>query len=201
MQSETVFLVIVVAAWGLTSYYFWFIWRNTKLKSLEESIRLDLKQSIPCSKLQLIKNVVCLDKNASVRELIENMQHPKRMGKREGDPKRGVGSVVIVDHEPQNNMLQSQNIVGIVTLKDIVKGCYEQCYEDKALLDRKCVEIMSQDYMITTEKAVVNDCWQMLLDARKKEVEHILIEKDNQIQGIVTDKDIFKTIEFEPDQG
>ena len=197
MYIETFFLVIVIAAWGIITYYFWFSWRKTKLRSFEESIGLDLRHSLPHHKLQLQKSVACLEQNKSMSELIENMQHPKKLGRRADDPKHGIGSVVIVAEEPENDILIRQNIVGIVTLKDIIRGCYAQCHENKPLLDRKCAEIMSQDYIIANEETIKDDCWQVLLAAREKAAEHVLVEKDNQIQGIVTDKDIFRSIEFE----
>jgi len=198
MYRETFFLLIIVASWGVISYYFWFRWRRTKLRRLEESVRLDLKHSLSSTVLQLKKNVVYLEQSRPVKEAIENMEHPKKLGRRKEDPKHGIGSVVIVDKKPSKNILRTQNIVGIITLKDIIRGCYEQGYENKSLLNRRCAEIMSQDYIVVDEEAIQNDCWQVLLDARGKAVEHILIQKDNQIQGIVTDKDIFRSIEFEP---
>jgi hypothetical protein len=158
MYSEVFFLAIVIAAWGIISYYFWFSWRKTKLLSFEESIRLDLKHSLPCAKLQLKKTVICLEQDKSIGELLENMQHPEKLGRRADDPKRGIGSVVIVAQKPQNNILMPQNIVGIVTLRDIAKGGYEQCYENKSLLNRKCTEIMSQDYIIANEETIEDDC-------------------------------------------
>jgi CBS domain-containing protein len=197
MFSEIFFLLVVIGVWGAVSYYFWFRWRRTKLVHFEEILELELKRSLPCHTLQVAKHVIYLDQRKSVKELIENMTHPKKLGRREGDPKNGIGSVVVVDKEPPEGILRPQHVAGIVTLKDLAKGCYEHCYAGQILLNRKCAEVMSQDYMIASEEAIRNDCWQVLLDARNRAVEHILIEKDNKIQGIVTDKDIFRSIEFE----
>ncbi len=198
MDSKIFFLIIIIGAWGIVSYYFWFVWRRAKLKSYEEAIELDLKQSLPCPKLQLEKRVICLDRDKPVKEAIFNMRDPKKLGKRKYDPKGGIGSVVITGRSLNGDILTSSDVIGIVTLRDIVKGAYEQCYEGKTLLTRKCGDIMSQDYMIASEDAILDDCWQVLSAARRQGVEHILVEKDNQIRGLVTDKDIFRAIEFEP---
>ncbi len=198
MDSRIFFLVIIITSWGIVSYYFWFVWRGAKLRSYEETLDLDLKQALPCPKLQLEKKVICLDRNQPVKEVINNMRNPQKMGKRKYDPKSDLGSVVIVDQPLKEDILKPSNIIGIVTLRDIVKGGYEQCYENKPLLTRKCGDIMSQDYLVSAEADIINDCWGVLLAARKKGVEHILVEKDNQIRGLVTDKDIFRAIEFEP---
>ena len=114
MNSNIVFFIIVIAAWGIISYYFWFVWRKAKLKNFEETIKLDLKQSLPCPKLQLGKKVICLERDKPVKDAVENMRDPQGQAKRKSDPKSGIGSVVIVDKPLQDDVLKSSNILSEV---------------------------------------------------------------------------------------
>ena len=94
--------------------------------------------------------------------------------------REGIGALLVLG--PQNN------IVGIISERDIIRGCSDDI---KNVGARKVSELMTKDLIVASPEDDVNDLMQLMTEHR---VRHIPVVQNGQLQGIVSIGDVVKSM-------
>ena len=98
-----------------------------------------------------------------------------------------IGSVIVVDES------NHKNPIGIITERDIVN--YLSSSEGNLLMQVK--EIMSKPLITVEQSASINDATKIMNNKKIRRL--VVIDKNNKMIGILTQRDIFKAIDKDPD--
>lgn len=99
-----------------------------------------------------------------------------------------IGSVIIVSHD------RNRGPLGIITERDIVRILGKL---DPNLLQTPLGTLMSKPIITIEESASINDATKIM---RSKKIRRlVVIDKNNKMIGILTQRDIFKAIDKDPD--
>jgi CBS domain-containing protein len=95
---------------------------------------------------------------------------------------KNIGSVIIVKKDPNNEP------IGIITERDIVRLLGSL---NTSLLHIPLRDIMSKPLITISINSSIRDAIQSM---QQKNIRRLVISKDERMVGIITDKDIFRTI-------
>jgi CBS domain-containing protein len=99
-----------------------------------------------------------------------------------------IGSVIIVTHDKSGGPL------GIITERDVVRILGKL---DPNLLQTPLKSLMSKPLITIEQTASINDATKIMNNKKIRRL--VVIDKNNQMIGILTQRDIFKAIDKDPD--
>lgn len=99
-----------------------------------------------------------------------------------------IGSVIVVSHD------RNRRPLGIITERDVVRILGKL---DPNLLQTPLSTLMSKPIINVKESASINDATKLMNNKKIRRL--AVIDKNNKIIGILTQRDIFKAIDKDPD--
>ena len=99
-----------------------------------------------------------------------------------------IGSVIIVTHDMNDGPL------GIITERDVVRILGKL---DPNLLQTPLRSLMSKPLITIEQSGSINDATKIMNDKKIRRL--VVIDKNNKMIGILTQRDIFKAIDKDPD--
>jgi predicted transcriptional regulator len=99
-----------------------------------------------------------------------------------------IGSVIIVSHD------RNRGPLGIITERDVVRILGKL---DPNLLQTPLSTLMSKPIITIEESASINDATKIMNNKKIRRL--VVIDKNNKMIGILTQRDIFKAIDKDPD--
>ena len=99
-----------------------------------------------------------------------------------------IGSVIIVTHDKSGHPL------GIITERDVVRILGKL---DPNLLQTPLKSLMSKPLITIEQTASINDATKIMNNKKIRRL--VVIDKNNKMIGILTQRDIFKAIDKDPD--
>ena len=99
-----------------------------------------------------------------------------------------IGSVIIVTHDMNDGPL------GIITERDVVRILGKL---DPNLLQTPLRSLMSKPLITIEQSGSINDATKVMNDKKIRRL--VVIDKNNKMIGILTQRDIFKAIDKDPD--
>jgi predicted transcriptional regulator len=99
-----------------------------------------------------------------------------------------IGSVIIVSHD------RNRGPLGIITERDVVRILGKL---DPNLLQTPLGTLMSQPIITIEESASINDATKIMNNKKIRRL--VVIDKNDKMIGILTQRDIFKAIDKDPD--
>lgn len=99
-----------------------------------------------------------------------------------------IGSVIIVTHDKSGGPL------GIITERDVVRILGKL---DPNLLQTPLKSLMSKPLITIEQTASINDATKIMNNKKIRRL--VVIDKNNKMIGILTQRDIFKAIDKDPD--